>query len=145
MATRTTTQYILAAVLLILGIGIAVTGWYIFPVCEMEGKFVETKAGKLLPMPCGYTARAETGLGALVALAGIGLLGLTSYEARRAFGVMTAGLGAVVLLVPTVLIGMCAAPDHICRVATAPALILLGGITLLTGGYFVFAGDTTAP
>ena len=52
--------------------GIALTGWYIFPVCEMEGKFVETKAGKLLPMPCGYTARAETGLGALVGLVGLG-------------------------------------------------------------------------
>jgi hypothetical protein len=139
MPTRTTTQYVLAAGLILLGVLIAITGWYIFPVCEMDGKFVETKAGKLLPMPCGYTARAETGLGALVALAGIGLLGLTSYDSRRAFGVMTAGLGVVVLLVPTALIGMCAAPDHICRVATQPALILLGGITVLVGGYLILA------
>ena len=109
----------------------------------MEGKFVETKAGKLLPMPCGYTARAETGLGALVALAGLGVLGLTSYGSRRAFGLMTAGLGVVVLAVPTLLIGMCAAPDHVCRVATQPALILLGGITVLTGGYLLFAKDFT--
>lgn len=139
---RTTTHYLLAAILIILGILIAITSWYIFPVCEMEGKFVETKAGKFLPMKCGYTARAETGLGALVALVGIGVLALPSYDSRRAFGVMTVGLGVIVLLVPTLLIGMCAAPDHICRIATEPALILLGGITVIPGLYLIFAKGT---
>jgi hypothetical protein len=138
---RTTYHYALGGVLLVLGILIAITGWYIFPVCEMEGKFVETKAGKLLPMPCGYTARAETGLGALVGLVGLGIIALPSYGSRRAFGVMTAGLGVVVMAVPTMLIGMCAAPDHICRVATQPALILLGGITMVGGLYLTFARD----
>jgi len=139
---RTTINYVLAVVLIILGILIAVTGWYIFPVCEMEGKFIETKAGKLMPMPCGYTARAETGLGALVALAGIGLFAFRSADSRRAFGVMTTGLGVVVILIPTLLIGMCSAPDHICRIATAPALILLGGITVIVGLYLIVARNT---
>jgi hypothetical protein len=136
---RTTALYALAGGMLVLGLLIALTGWYIFPVCEMEGKFVETKAGKLLPMPCGYTARAETGLGALVGLVGLGMIALPSYGSRRAFGVMAVGLGAVVMLVPTMLIGMCAAPDHICRVATQPALLLLGGITVIGGLYSTFA------
>jgi hypothetical protein len=140
---RTTSHYVLGAGLLALGVLIAVTGWYIFPVCEVEGKFVETKAGKLLPMPCGYTARAETGVGALVALAGVGMVALPSYGSRRAFGVMTAGLGVVAMALPTVLIGMCAAPDHICRVATAPTLLLLGGITVVGGLYLTFAKDHT--
>jgi hypothetical protein len=140
---RTTSHYVLGAGLLALGVLIAVTGWYIFPVCEVEGKFVETKAGKLLPMPCGYTARAETGVGALVALAGVGMVALPSYGSRRAFGVMTAGLGVVAMALPTVLIGMCAAPDHICRVATAPTLLLLGGITVVGGLYLTFAKDPT--
>jgi hypothetical protein len=142
---RTTYHYALGGGLLALGILIAVTGWYFFPVCEMEGKFVETKAGKLLPMPCGYAARAETGLGALVGLVGLGIIALPSYGSRRAFGVMTAGLGVVVMAVPTMLIGMCAAPDHICRVATQPALLLLGGITVMGGLYLTFAKDTTVP
>lgn len=142
---RTTSHYALGGVLLLLGVLIAVTGWYIFPVCEVEGKFVETKAGKLLPMPCGYTARAETGVGALVGLVGLGVIALPSLGSRRAFGLMTVGLGAVAIALPTVLIGMCAAPDHICRVATQPTLILLGGVTVMTGGYLLFARNRTDP
>jgi hypothetical protein len=56
---------------------------------------------------------------------------------------MTAGLGVVVMAVPTLLIGMCAAPDHLCRVATQPALLLLGGITVMGGLFLTFAKDTT--
>ena len=69
------------------------------------------------------------------------MIALPSYGSRRAFGVMAVGLGVVVMLVPTMLIGMCAAPDHICRVATQPALLLLGGVTVIGGLYFTFAKD----
>jgi hypothetical protein len=134
--------YVLTAVLVILGILIAITSWYIFPVCEMEGKFVETKAGKLLPMKCGYTARAEVGIGALVVLAGVALIAFPSRDGRRALGIMVVGLGVVTALMVTTLIGMCAVADHVCRMGTEPALILLGVVTLIVGLYMMFAPET---
>jgi|WetSurMetagenome_2_1015567.scaffolds.fasta_scaffold150346_2 hypothetical protein len=143
MASKPTNiTYVLTAVLVILGILIAITSWYIFPVCEMEGKFVETKAGKLLPMKCGYTARAEVGIGALVVLAGVALMAFPSRDGRRALGTMVVGLGAVTALMVTTLIGMCAVADHVCRIGTEPALILLGVVTLIVGLYMMFAPET---
>jgi hypothetical protein len=44
---NTTAHCLPAAILIILGILIAVTSWYIFPVWEMEGKVAETKGGTL--------------------------------------------------------------------------------------------------
>ena len=61
------------ALLIIHGILVMLTPWVIFPVCEMHGSYVETTSGMKIPMACGDTARAETGLGALIVVAG-GLL-----------------------------------------------------------------------
>jgi len=135
---------LIAAVLIILGTLTAITGWYIFPVCEMEGKYVETKSGKLLPMPCGYTARAETAIGALVILAGVTLIALPKRDARRALGIMVIGIAVAAALIATVIIGMCAAPTHTCRIATQPALIFLSGITIITGIYMIITRDGTS-
>jgi hypothetical protein len=63
----------IGALLVFLGIVIILTPWIIFPVCEVQGSFMQTASGMEVPMTCGWTARAETGVGALVVLAG-GLL-----------------------------------------------------------------------
>jgi hypothetical protein len=122
---------ILGASLVALGILVAITPWYIFPVCEMYGMYATTSAGKEMLMPCGYTARTETWVVApMLILAGAILpLGKTK-EYRRAIGIFSVGLGALVLLLPTPIIGMCANPQHPCVVGTLPALVLLGSATI---------------
>ena len=97
--------------LVLLGIVIALSGWYIFPVCEMHGLFTETKTGVKLPMPCGYTARAETGIGALIVVAGGLLLARNAPETRQAVGIFSLACGVLVVLFPTVIIGMCRLAD----------------------------------
>jgi hypothetical protein len=92
-------------------------------------------------MKCGYTARAEAAVGALVILAGLTLLALPSRDSRRALGVIGIGLGAVTLLIPTVLIGVCTAADAPCRIGTLPALILLGVLTAIAGIFLVLSRD----
>ena len=91
---------LLAGVLVILGALIVITPWYIFPVCEAKGvtshqmsKMSSTEgsdqpagmsAGTI--MRCGYTARAEAAVGALVILAGLTLIALPERDSRKAQG-----------------------------------------------------------
>ncbi len=59
----------------------------------MHGLYAETKTGTKLPMPCGYTARAETGIGALIVVAGGLLIVRNTRETRQAVGVFTIATG----------------------------------------------------
>ena len=128
----------IGALLVLLGIIVALTSWFIFPVCEMHGLFVESKTGMKFPMPCGYTARAETGIGALIVVTGGLLIARRTPETRQAAGVFSVATGVLVILYPTFLIGMCKLADHPCRQLTLPALEILGIIIILIGGYLLW-------
>ena len=128
----------IGGILVLLGIVIALSGWFIFPVCEMHGQFTETKAGVKLPMPCGYTARAETGIGALIVVAGGLLLARNTPETRQAAGIFSLACGVLVILFPTVIIGMCRLADHPCRQLTLPALEILGVTVIIIAGYLIW-------
>jgi hypothetical protein len=150
---------LLAGVLVILGALIVITPWYIFSVCEAKGvtshqmsKMSSTEgsdqpagmsAGTI--MRCGYTARAEAAVGALVILAGLTLIALPERDSRKALGIIGIGLGVVTVLVPTFLIGVCTAPDAPCRIGTLPALIILGILTIIAGIILVFFRDNPSP
>ncbi|MFA6332373.1 MAG: DUF4418 family protein [Methanoregula sp.] len=148
---RSNRQLLLAGILIVLGALIIVTPWYIFPICEAEGipshlassmsmsTAGDTSAGTI--MKCGYTARAEIAVGALVILAGLTLLALPGRDSRRAIGGTVIGLGVVTVLIPTVLIGVCSAANAPCRIGTLPALILLGVLTTITGIFLVISRD----
>lgn len=115
-----------AGVLAILGILLIIAPWTFAPVCEVQGLYVQTVTGKQLPMPCGYTARAEIGVGALVLVTAGMLLYGKSPEARRTIGTFGVALGILAMLFPTSITGMCALADHTCRTMTLPTLLLLG-------------------
>lgn len=126
--------------LIVLGIVVILTPWFLFPVCEVEGMYLKTASGTQMPMKCGWTARAETGMGALIIVTGGLLAARTSRETRQAAGVFSIATGVLVILFPTVLIGMCALADHPCRMVTLPALEVLGVIVVIIGGYLLWAG-----
>jgi len=128
----------IGALLVLLGIIIILTPWFIFPVCEIYGSFVETKTGMKLPMPCGYSARAETGVGAMIVVAGGLLIARRTPETKQAVGVFSIAAGVLVILFPTVLIGMCRLADHPCRQLTLPALEILGAAVIIIGGYLLW-------
>jgi drug/metabolite transporter (DMT)-like permease len=139
--TSDTKSQALGILLVLLGVLIILSPWVIFPVCEMHGLFVETKAGMQLPMPCGYTARAETGIGALIAVAGGLLVARRTTETRQAVGIFSTAAGLLVILYPTILIGMCRLADHPCRQLTLPALELLGAAVIIIGGYLLWTRE----
>ncbi len=131
----------IGAFLILLGILIAISSWYITPVCEVEGVYVTTMSGSKLPMACGYTARAEIGIGALIVLSGAVLLARQTWETRQTTGIFVMGLGAVAIALPTVLTGMCKIADHICRLTTQPMLEILGAIVFIVGLFLFLKKD----
>jgi hypothetical protein len=144
---------IVAGFLILLGLLIILTPWYIFPVCEIAEKSgniqVAAGSGNDLNMnsgshmTCWYTAEAETGSGALAILVGLVLLAWPNRESRRSLGIITIGLGVVTVLFPTYLIGTCTDTDTPCNIGTKTALIILGILTVIIGIYLVITKDVS--
>lgn len=110
----------------------------IFTDCLANGRSLKTADGRSVPMKCHWTALAEIGMA--VPLAMVGVFNLTSKrkESLRNLNLMGLALGALVILFPTVLIGVCANPDMPCNLIEKPALLLSGilvmGASLVTLG-----------
>jgi hypothetical protein len=125
-------------VLIIMGILLIVSPWTITPVCEVEGMYAKLANGKEFPMPCGWTARAEVGIGALVVVAGILLAIAKSDESKMMIGIFGAVLGLLAILFPVAITKMCALPDHPCNLMTKPMLIILGLIVIIVSGWVIY-------
>ena len=76
-------------------------------------------------MPCGYTARAEIGVGAVLVIFGGLMAALYDVGNRLLFGLVGLSLAGMVAILPTELTGMCANSAHGCRTLTEPLLILM--------------------
>lgn len=102
----------------------------VFPVCQ---GLLELVSGKKVPMRCVWTARAEYMLGALTLITGLMITFLKEADSRRRLSHMVGFLGAAVFLTPLYIIPTCMDPEMSCNVGTKPALLILGGITLILG------------
>jgi hypothetical protein len=117
-----------------LGIFLAVAPFTIAPVCEVNGVYAQLANGKTILMPCGWTARAEIGIGAMVVLVGILLPFGKSADSRGVIGVFGAALGVLAILFPVYITKMCAMPDHPCNTVTKPTLIVTGLVIIAVSG-----------
>jgi hypothetical protein len=108
----------------------------LFTDCLANGRSLTTADGRSVPMKCHWTALAVIGLAVPLAL--IGIFNLTSKrkETFRMLNVISVALGALVVLFPTVLIGVCANASMPCNLIEKPLLILSGilvmGASLVT-------------
>ena len=127
-----------AIILIVLGILLVVSPWTIAPVCEVEGMFAKLANGKTLPMPCGWTARAEIGTGALTILAGLLLMFSQSAETKRMIGLFGVALGVLSILFPLYITKMCALADHPCNLLTKPVLVILGIATIAVSCWIIY-------
>ena len=123
---------LLAATQAIDGVLIALTP-FVLPACA---ELLKTTMGTSIPMKCHWTAQAEIAMGVLVAIVGALIFTFAKQaETRGALNAVALALGAVVILIPTVIIGTCADPSHACNIGMKPALLLLGSVTMLLGAF----------
>jgi hypothetical protein len=111
-------------VIALLGLLTALIPTVIFKVCAaMDGKF----------MKCHWTSQVEVALG--IAVLVLGLLTVLSKEnaAASAYAIASAVNGVLVILIPTVVIGVCGSADMPCHSGTKPALIIAGALIAAAG------------
>jgi hypothetical protein len=98
--------------------------------CQSQGLAITLANGRTIPMKCHWTAIAEFAMA--VPLVGVG--GVMAFRKRKESARVAAGmgmlLGAFVILLPTVLIGVCADMTALCNSIMRPALILAGGLVI---------------
>ncbi len=121
----------IAAVLIVAALVIAIVPQ--FTDCLSQGRSLALANGSTAPMKCHWTAQAMIVLGTI--LAGIGALLAFSKrrESHRSLGLLAALAGALVALVPTVIIGVCANNAMLCNSLMQPVLILSGVIVAVIG------------
>jgi hypothetical protein len=90
-------------------------------------------SGMTAPMKCHWTAQAALGLAIPIAAVGALLASGRRRESFRNLGIVAMGLGAVTVLLPTVLIGVCASPMMLCNSVMQPVLILAGTLLAAAG------------
>lgn len=123
-------KYVVGALLLVLGLLIAIGPQKIFPVCEFNPE---------KPMKCNWMGKAEIGVGAAIALIGVLQMVMDHAKVRMGLSMAAVPMGLVTLLLPTKLIGVCMNQHMRCVTLTRPALLMLGIATILVGGLSAFA------
>lgn len=120
---------IAAALMIVLALVIGIVPQ--FTSCESQGSSLTLANGRQIPMRCHWTARAEVAVAAPLLVTGL----MLAFSKRRETQRMLSGLGVLsgilVILLPTVLVGVCANPEMLCNAIMKPTLILTG--SLVTG------------
>jgi hypothetical protein len=80
---------------------------------------------------CFWTARAEIGIGTLIALIGVAYIFFADRHARVGLSLGAAGAALLSLAVANFLIGVDDSPMMACRLATLPALNVVAVITVV--------------
>jgi hypothetical protein len=130
-----------AIVLIVIGILIIVGPWTFAPVCEVSGSYAKLASGMTIPMPCGWTARAEIGIGALTVLAGLLLTFAKSAETKRMVGIFGVGLGLFAILFPLYITKMCGMAEHPCNLVTKPVLVILGVAVIAVSCWVIYGAQ----
>lgn len=105
--------------------------------CTAEGLYITTKDGRQIDMKCFWTSRASIGVAIPLAAVGVMLAISQRAESRRFLGVIGILLSAILIALPTVLIGVCKM-DKTCLNVMKPSLIILGVIGIALSAAAVF-------
>jgi hypothetical protein len=100
----------------------------LFTDCQSQGRALTLADGRSIPMKCHWTGIAEIALAVPLLVTGLLMASSKRRETLRTLAVLGGVLGVFVILLPTVLIGVCANGDMICNSIMRPALILGGGL-----------------
>jgi hypothetical protein len=91
-------------------------------------------------MKCHWTARAEIAVSIPLLLCGLFMLLSGRKETWRQQAAMAIALGLFVILLPTMLIGVCAKADMVCHALMKPMLTLAGIFVMALGALLFVLG-----
>ena len=131
----------LATVIVVLGLSVAFTPKYIFPLCESGNLALFSSYQPV--MRCFWFGRMELFLGGLVVLSGLILFFRHTPDSNFAVGALLIGLGLVILLVSlnTVIGSTCEHMHSLCQIGTKPAERISGALVTILGVILVvFSG-----
>ena len=101
-----------------------------FTDCQSQGRALALANGNTVPMKCHWSGLAELSLAVPLGLVGVSTAFSKRKESRRMLAILGMLLGALVIAVPTVLIGVCANADMLCNSVMRPTLVLAGGLVM---------------
>jgi len=129
--------------ILIVLLAIAIAVVPVFTNCAYDGKMLTLANGNQVPMKCFWTAMAEIAVGIpLVAVGGL-LTFSRRKETRRSLTILGAILGVFAMLLPTVLIGVCAMPTMTCNKVLLPTMMFAGTLVIVASlGSLVYSERT---
>ena len=103
-----------------------------FTTCESQGRAITLDNGTIVAMKCKWTARAELAPAVPLMAAGAMMMIFRRRETLRALSILAVILGIFVLLIPTVLIGVCQTL-MVCHTIMKPVLLTAGGFMTAAG------------
>ena len=137
-------QKFLGVAMILLAVALAVAP--VFTDCESHGKMLTTADGRSVSMKCHWAGVAEVAAAIPLALAGIYALRSRRKETLRFAGIVGAASGAMAILLPTLLIGVCASPMMICNILMRPILLAAGILAIVASiALFVTAREPELP
>jgi hypothetical protein len=102
-----------------------------FTDCYSQGLQIDLGDGKLIPMKCHWTAFGEIAAGIPLLVTGILILVSRRKETFFALSILALIINALIILLPTQLIGVCAMPTHTCVTEMKPVLLISGVVGLI--------------
>ena len=123
----------LGTALIILGLLLILTPRYIFPVCG-QGWHKSPAPMSWAKHGCDRTLTAESLLGIFTLAAALIPFFSASKKTLKTVSLLTIVIGALVILFPAGITGLCKVLTMPCRVGTFPALVILGMLFGVTGG-----------
>jgi hypothetical protein len=118
----------------------------VFTDCQSQGKQLTLQDGRAVPMKCHWAGLAAIGAAIPLGLVGIFSLRNRSKETSRFLAISGVAAGALAILFPTALIGVCANPMMTCNMIMRPTLVGAGILAMVASAIvYVTAREPQRP
>jgi uncharacterized membrane protein HdeD (DUF308 family) len=135
---------VLGVVMILLALVLAIAP--AFTDCESQGKMLTTADGRSVSMKCHWTGVAEVAAAIPLGIAGVYALRGRRKETTRFAGIIGAVSGAMAILLPTFMIGVCGNPMMTCNLLMRPVLLASGILAIVASiALFVIAREPELP
>ena len=121
---------VIGRIVIVIALTVVVVPW--FTDCESQGNAIVLPNGQTIPMRCHWTGKAEWAAAGPLAAVGVLMLLAQRRETLRALSIVSIVLGVFVILLPTVLIGVCSSELMLCSMVMKPTLVMAGILTVAT-------------